>query len=47
MAFLQMKPGPKMGKLLKEIRESQLEGKLRNRQDALEFASNWLRNTEP
>ncbi|HSE39743.1 MAG TPA: HD domain-containing protein, partial [Acidobacteriota bacterium] len=42
MAFLQMKPGPKMGKLLKEIRESQLEGKLHNRQDALEFASNWL-----
>jgi poly(A) polymerase len=46
MAFLQMKPGPKMGELLKVIRESQLEGKLRNRQDALEFASNWLRKSE-
>jgi poly(A) polymerase len=46
MAFLQMKPGPKMGRLLKEIRESQLEGKLRNRQDALEFASDWLRINE-
>jgi putative nucleotidyltransferase with HDIG domain len=42
MAFLQMKPGPKMGKLLKEIRESQLQGKLRNRNDALAFASDWL-----
>ncbi len=46
MAFLQMKPGPKMGKLLKEIRESQLEGKLRNRQDALDFANDWLSKSE-
>lgn len=46
MAFLQMKPGPKMGELLKEIRDSQLTGKLRNRQDALDFARNWLRNRE-
>ncbi len=46
MAFLQMKPGPKMGELLKEIRESQLTGQLRNRQEALDFARNWLRNRE-
>jgi poly(A) polymerase len=46
MAFLQMKPGPKMGELLKEIREAQLLGKLRDRQDALDFARNWLRNRD-
>jgi poly(A) polymerase len=46
MAFLQMKPGPKMGELLKEIRESQLLGRLRNRQEALDFARNWLRNRD-
>lgn len=46
MAFLQMKPGPKMGELLKEIRDAQLLGKLRDRQEALDFARNWLRNRE-
>jgi poly(A) polymerase len=46
MAFLQMKPGPTMGELLKEIRESQLLGKLHTRQEALEFARNWLRNRD-
>lgn len=46
MAFLQMKPGPKMGELLKEIREAQLLGKLRDRQEALDFARNWLRNRD-
>jgi hypothetical protein len=35
-----------MGELLKEIRESQLLGKLRNRQEALDFARNWLRNRD-
>ena len=46
MAFLQMTPGPKMGELLKEIRESQLLGRLHNRQEALDFARNWLRNRD-
>lgn len=43
MAFLQMKPGPLMGELLKEIRESQLTGLLTTREDALDFARNWLK----
>lgn len=46
MAFLQMKPGPLMGELLKEIRESQLTGQLRTREDALDFARGWLKNKE-
>lgn len=46
MAFLNMKPGPLMGELLKEIRESQLTGRLRNREDALDFARNWMKNKE-
>ena len=44
MAKLQMKPGPQMGELLKEIREEQLRGLLKNRQDAFAFATNWLKN---
>ena len=44
MAKLQMKPGPLMGELLKEIREEQLRGVLSNRKQALDFASNWLKN---
>ncbi len=44
MAKLHMKPGPLMGELLKEIREAQLQGTLINRQQALEFASNWLKD---
>lgn len=46
MAFLQMKPGPLMGELLKEIREAQLIGQLRTRDDALDFARNWLKNKD-
>lgn len=44
MAVLQMKPGPLMGELLAEVREAQLAGKLSNRNDALDFAMNWLKN---
>jgi poly(A) polymerase len=44
MAKLQMKPGPLMGEVLKEIREAQLRGALKNRQQALAFASRWLKN---
>jgi len=44
MAFFQMKPGPLMGELLREIREAQLEGKLRTRQEAMDFAQTWLKN---
>lgn len=41
MAVLAMKPGPQMGELLKEIRELQLSGALRTREQALEYARNW------
>ncbi len=44
IGFLQMKPGPLVGQLLKEIREQQLVGALRDRDEALDFASRWLKN---
>lgn len=44
IGFLQMKPGPLVGQLLKEIREQQLIGVLRDRDEALDFASKWLKN---
>jgi poly(A) polymerase len=44
MVIFQMKPGPQMGQLLKEIREAQLSGALRTREEALEFAEKRLRN---
>jgi poly(A) polymerase len=44
MAILQMKPGPLMGELLKEIREAQFTGVLTSRDEALAFARKWLKN---
>jgi poly(A) polymerase len=44
MAILQMKPGPLMGELLKEIREAQFTGALTTRDEALAFARKWLKN---
>ncbi len=44
MVTFQMKPGPNMGKLLKEIREAQLSGQIRSREQALDFASRRLRD---
>lgn len=44
MAKLQMKPGPLMGELLKEIREAQYTGDLTNREEAFAFARKWLKN---
>ena len=44
MVVLQLKPGPLMGQVLKEVRESQLMGHLRTREEALEFASKWLKD---
>lgn len=41
IAVLQMKPGPAMGQILREIRELQLSGTLKTRQQALEFARGW------
>jgi tRNA nucleotidyltransferase/poly(A) polymerase len=41
MAVLQMKSGPEMGELLREIREAQLLGKLKNRDEALAYARKW------
>jgi poly(A) polymerase len=43
MVLFQMQPGPMMGELLKEIREVQLSGQLRNREQAIEFAAKWLK----
>jgi poly(A) polymerase len=43
MAVLQMPPGPLIGELLKEVREAQLDGRLHNRDEALDFARNWLK----
>jgi len=43
MAHLQMNPGPLLGRLLKEIREAQLSGKLQTREDALSFSREWLK----
>jgi hypothetical protein len=39
-----MKPGPLMGQLLKEVREAQLSGQLRSREQAVDFASKWLKD---
>ena len=44
MVVFQMKPGPLMGQLLKDVRESQLTGQLRTREQALDFASKWLKD---
>lgn len=45
MAVLQMKPGPDMGQLLKEIRELQLSGALQSREQALDYARAWKAET--
>jgi len=47
MVLFQMKPGPMMGQVLKEIREAQLSGHLKNREQAIEFAARWLKNNSP
>jgi len=47
MVVFQMKPGPLMGQVLKEVREAQLTGQLKTREQALEFASRWLKNNSP
>ena len=44
MAVLQMPPGPLIGELLKEVREAQLDGRLHNRDEALDFARNWMKS---
>ena len=44
MVLFQMKPGPLMGQLLKELREAQLSGQLRSREQAVDFASKWLKD---
>lgn len=46
MAVLQMKPGPDMGQLLKEIRELQLSGALQSREQALDYARAWKAETK-
>jgi tRNA nucleotidyltransferase/poly(A) polymerase len=40
MEALSLKPGPKVGKLLEEVREAQAEGKIHSRQEALAFLTN-------
>jgi hypothetical protein len=45
MAVFQMKPGPRVGQVLKDVREAQLNGQLHTREEALEFASRLLKNS--
>ncbi len=44
MVVFQLKPGPILGQILKEVREAQLTGLLRTRDQALEFASKMLKD---
>jgi tRNA nucleotidyltransferase/poly(A) polymerase len=37
MSLLSLAPGPQVGELLEEVREAQAEGKVRTREEALEF----------
>jgi hypothetical protein len=37
-----MQPGPALGELLAAIREAQAGGEINDRQQALDFANNWL-----
>jgi poly(A) polymerase len=39
MTLLHLSPGPKIGRLLEEIREAQVDGIVNDRQEALDFAS--------
>ena len=41
-----MDPGPKIGELLEALRESQVEGEVTDRQEALQFADAWLQARE-
>jgi tRNA nucleotidyltransferase/poly(A) polymerase len=43
---LNLKPGRQIGELLEAIRESQAEGELSSREEALAFARDWLNNKE-
>lgn len=47
MVVFQLKPGPVLGQILKEVREAQLTGQLRTREQALEFASKLLKDKSP
>jgi poly(A) polymerase len=47
MVLFQMKPGPKMGQVLKELREAQLSGRIQSREQAIEFAAQWLKSNSP
>ena len=43
MAELGLKPGPRVGEVLEAIREAQATGKINTREEALDFARNWLK----
>jgi len=47
MVLFQMKPGPQMGQVLKELREAQYSGRIRSREQAIEFAAQWLKSNSP
>ena len=47
MVVFQLKPGPVLGQILKEVREAQLTGQLRTREQALELASKLLKDKSP
>jgi tRNA nucleotidyltransferase/poly(A) polymerase len=42
MTELELKPGPRVGKILEAIREAQATGKVSTREEALLFARDWL-----
>jgi tRNA nucleotidyltransferase/poly(A) polymerase len=46
MTELGLKPGRQIGQVLEAIRESQAEGNLASREEALAFARDWLNNKE-
>lgn len=46
MTELNLNPGRQIGQLLEAIRESQAEGSLSSREEALAFARDWLNNKE-
>jgi tRNA nucleotidyltransferase/poly(A) polymerase len=43
MTAFELKPGPRVGKVLEAIREAQATGKVSTREEALSFVKDWLR----
>ena len=43
MSEFDLKPGPRVGKVLEVVREAQATGKVGTREEALIYASDWLK----